>query len=320
MVSKYELRADERILLQGAGERTEAHIFSSDDVLAIEAALLAERPLLLKGEPGVGKSQLARAAAAQLNRAFKSKVIDSGVEARDLRWTEDPIARLAQAQLVGALSGEAAQTAIKDLAPGRFVSPGPLWWGFNWEAAWDHVNEYGVHAQPTSREAARSGVVVLIDEIDKAESDVPNGLLEALGTREFTPTGCIEPVVATGHPLVIVTTNEERPLPAAFLRRCVVHELKLPERADALIEYLIARGSAHFGDESQKEIIVEAATMVSTDRQDSRDLGLFPLPGQAEFIDLLHAVFSKRRATDVSPSDALTSLRPYFLRKHSELR
>ena len=84
--------------------------------------------------------------------------------------------------------------------------------------------------------------MVLIDEIDKAEADLPNGLLEALGVGEFTPQGQQQPVKVVGEfPLVIITTNEERVLPNAFIRRCLVLHLKLPEDDKTLRDYLVAR-------------------------------------------------------------------------------
>ena len=94
-----------------------------------------------------------------------------------------------------------------------------------------------------------TGSVVLIDEIDKAEPDVPNGLLEALGNGQFTPQGFGRPVVASGiPPLVVITTNEERTLPDAFIRRCLVLHLDLPKEPDKLIAKLVERGKTHFGD------------------------------------------------------------------------
>src|SRR5208337_5088308 len=92
-----------------------------------------------------------------------------------------------------------------------------------------------------------NGCVVLIDEIDKADTDVPKGLLEALGSGEFTPLGSSKPIKVAGEPpLVIITTNEERVLPNAFLRRCLVLELKLPGDDSRLIAHLIKRAGVHF--------------------------------------------------------------------------
>ena len=97
-----------------------------------------------------------------------------------------------------------------------------------------------------------NGCVVLIDEIDKAESDVPNGLLEALGSGRFTPLGQTEAVEVRGEPpLVVITTNEERVLPNAFLRRCLVLELKLPRDDPGLIEHLIGAGGGPFSEVGQ---------------------------------------------------------------------
>src|SRR4029077_939588 len=104
----------------------------------------------------------------------------------------------------------------------------------------------------------RNGCVVLIDEIDKADPDVPNGLLEALGAGEFTPLGQTNPVKVQGRfPLVIITTNEERVLPGAFLRRCLVLHLKLPADENALTDLLVNRAKVHFPPKAKSEQAVQ---------------------------------------------------------------
>ena len=139
------------------------------------------------------------------------------------------------------------------LAVGNYVRPGPLWWAFDWEDACEQANRTRTPFPSCDPPAdPRNGCVVLIDEIDKAESDVPNGLLEALGSGRFTPLGQTEPVEVRGEPpLVVITTNEERVLPNAFLRRCLVLELKLPEDDSGLIAHLIARAAVHFPERAK---------------------------------------------------------------------
>lgn len=313
--------AETTIAINTLSGRPEAHVFEKEDILAVEAALLSERPLLLRGEPGVGKSQLALAAAAAMKRKICVMVIDSRTEARDLLWSEDLVARLAQAQLVASLPAEEAREQRDRLDLKHFVLPGPLWWGFNWGKARKHANEHGhpepAHQQPEAKE--ENGVVVLIDEIDKADSELPNGLLEAMGAREFKPNGFDDLVFAERRPLVVVTTNEERPLPAAFLRRCVVHELRLPDDLTALKAHLVKRGRAHFKNVTETFLEL-AADMTVADRSEAKRLRLNPLPGQAEYVDLLTAVFSEDRSQEVSPEKAIELLAPYYLRKHPELR
>ncbi|HND55685.1 MAG TPA: MoxR family ATPase, partial [Pirellulaceae bacterium] len=217
---------------QGGIERR-VHLFDPDSRNAILAAIGAARPLLVRGEPGVGKTQLAEAAAVALQRRLLTTVVDSRTEPRDLLYSFDAVARLAEAQLCGAApkSSETDLHAARELlTPKRFLTPGPLWWAFDWKSARDQAELSGA-PRPYSDEQweAASGTVLLIDEIDKAETDVPNGLLEALGSRQFTPPFDHQPVAQTGEcPLVVITTNEERALPDPFLRRCVVLDLKPP--------------------------------------------------------------------------------------------
>lgn len=309
------------------------HVFEETDVHAVQAALLAKRPLLLRGEPGVGKSQLARAAAVVMQRGFCQMVVDARSESRDLKWREDVVARLADAQLIGGLGDDVKAEELRGkLDMINYVQPGPLWWGFNWTDAQDQAKATRCPEPPRLKGCdPANGVVVLIDEIDKAESELPNGLLEALGAREFTPNGRSEPVRATTWPLIIVTTNEERRLPDAFLRRCVVHDMRLPDRESEFIDKMVSRGRAYFPpsgtsgsarqewDSSVLPLLTEAAEQTWRDRAACREQRLSPLPGQAEYLDLLRAMFSSEGPEDDSPAVRLKRLAPYFLKKHPEL-
>ncbi len=183
----------------GADDRI--HQFRARDIHAINAAIAAGRPLLVRGEPGVGKSQLARAAAKALGRAFVKHVVDAHTESRDLMWTFDAVRRLAEAQLAGALRADVA-AARRELATKRFLHPGPLWWAFDWQSADRQARVAGAKA-PAQRDGGswENGSVLLLDEIDKAEAEVPNGLLDALGAREFTPLGWGAPVRGAGSRL-----------------------------------------------------------------------------------------------------------------------
>jgi MoxR-like ATPase len=187
----------------------------------------------VRGEPGVGKSQLARAAAVRLGRRFLQHAVDASTEPRDLLYTIDAVARLAEAQLLGALgNGSRADVSVD-----KFIRPGALWCAFDWEGAAAQERRADAAAAQVQRagEIVRTdrdsgaedrGVVLLIDEIDKADSAIPNALLDALGHRKFAVPGCGTVEMRAGvRPLVVITTNEERSLPDAFLRRCFVLHL-----------------------------------------------------------------------------------------------
>lgn len=283
---------------EGVPERY--HEFDETTIAAVNAALAAQRPLLVRGEPGVGKTQLAEAVATELKRAFYSFTVDARTESRDLLWRYDAVMRLAQAQLYAALHRQDDVEIERELAVQRFVHPGPLWWAFDAASAEMACGE-GTSPLRVYDNAARRdhGWVVLIDEIDKAESDVPNGLLEALGAGQFTPFGYEEPVTIRGvAPLMILTTNEERILPDAFVRRCLVLPLTLPRGEEAMIAFLQQRGRAHFGHRTTADVLHEAARQLVADRRAAEAAQLSPLPGQAEYLDLVCAVIG------LAPDDA----------------
>jgi MoxR-like ATPase len=281
-----ELKADDHF-----GQAS--HHWSDAEREAVLLAWASRRPLLIRGEAGCGKSQLARAVAVALGVPLFFKVINPRVEANDLLFTLDPIKRLTQAQLLAALRPElksteaardflAAELAIKD-----FVDPGELW------------RAMAVDAPQTPELSAAQGAlwprsVMLIDEIDKADADVPNALLEVLGNRSFTPPGHL-PVRCFAHePLVLITTNEDRDLPPAFLRRCVVLNLQPSDASEAdFCAWLCERAKAHAqlrwlgeGDASPMRY---AAKQVWADRDVAKKGGLGSV-GLAEFLDLLHAI------------------------------
>ena len=319
MVPRFPVEPGKPLLLPAPeGTPEQVHVFSSQEILAIEAALAARRALLVRGEPGTGKTQLAKAAAVALKRAFISLVVDSRTESRDVLWHFDAIARLARAQVLGALP--AAQTDLEAIEAhldiGNFIQPRPLWWAYDWPGALDQAKRsHGQVPQHLSGCDPANGAVILIDEIDKAESEVPNGLLESLGSGEFTPQGferSVKPAPKTPPPLVIITTNEDRGLPDAFLRRCLVLHLALPTGREALVTHLIVRGEAHF-PKADKETLRLAATMVAEDRETARKQNWWPLPGQAEFMDLVRAVIELHPDDLAARKAALDTLRTFTL-------
>jgi MoxR-like ATPase len=315
-----ELTANLRPIGDSSATRpTIRHLFEKRELDAINAALAAGRPLLVRGEPGSGKSQLARAAARGLGRAFVAKVIDARTEARDLLWTFDAVRRLADAQVLAArgekMSSAAIERALDEL---RYVTPGPLWWAFDWRSALAPAAGIDVAPPPQAAgAAAENGVVVLLDEIDKADSSVPNGLLDALGQGGFDGPARLRIECGAVPPLVVVTTNEERSLPDAFLRRCLVLQLKLYEDSASLIEWLKRRGRAHFkAEELGDSVLAQAAKMLARDRERLSSQGL-PPPGAAEYLDLLRAVARSQRPAE-EHLKLLERIGEFALRKHPE--
>lgn len=291
------------------------HLFDEESILAVNAALAARRPLLVRGEPGSGKSQLARAAAQALGRLFVSKVVDVHTEARDLLWGFDAVARLAEAQLAGAArSQDEAAAARQRLAESRFIAPGPLWWAFDAKTARAQAEVAGAPLlEGPDRWKDGDGAVLLVDEIDKADAAVPNGLLEALGDGAFPVQGHPSVLMTGVPPLVVVTTNEERALPDAFLRRCLVRHLALPKGEKELIDFLVKRGKAHFAA-CADSVLLETAKLLAKDRANMVERSLSP-PGQAEYLDLLRAVTELASAEDRQLA-LLKQIAPFALRKH----
>lgn len=283
------------------------HVFLEDDIRAVEAALGAQRPLLLLGEPGIGKSQLAEAIAHAQGWDFRSKTVDALTEPGDLLWDEDAVSRLAEAQLAGATRQDDAEQIRANLRRDKFVTPGVLWWAFDPNSA---AKAAGKPMVKTSR------TVALIDEIDKAESSVPNGLLEALGAGKFRVPGRDEndPICVSTWPLVIITSNDERPLPKAFIRRCIVHRMTA-DGIHSFADWLITRGQAYYPAPELKETLEHVAAAVKADRVRAENDRLYPLPGLAEYLDLLRALFAHGPQDPASLKARTAKIQNFFLRK-----
>lgn len=302
------------------------HVFDERSIWAVNAALSSGRPLLLRGEPGSGKSQLARAAARALERPFLSRVVNARFEPEDLLYRFDAVARLAQAQIL-----PRTEDAMKELKAERYLLPDVLWWALAPDSARRQHQKAAKHCGETAetfdeeRELGFAfskdvGAVVLLDEIDKADSEVPNSLLETLSLGGFHVPYGLPFVKAEGvPPLIIITTNEDRELPPAFIRRCLVLQMDFPEDSgDRLDKYLLSRARAHFQSRPLDEkVILAAIEQLKKDRAEMLRRDLRP-PGQAELIDLLNAIASLAHDAE-GQMGVLAHIADFAFKKHRDL-
>jgi hypothetical protein len=318
-VPNYPIDSDIEMDAQGSWPAS-VHRFDVKTAAALRAAEAAGRPLLIRGRPGVGKSQTARAAAAAAKRTFLSMVIDGRTEPHDLMWRFDAVRRLAHAQ----------QRQGQDLPPERdYLRPQALWWAFNWKSASEQAKRVGMSVPVIPTPGLHLGTdraVLLIDEIDKADPELPNALLEVLANQGFSDPHGGEPVTCQpgNRPLVILTTNEERELPAAFLRRCLVLTLQLPATRDKLIAYLVDLGTRHqrflIGRGRRTggcsyEVMRQAAGDLAKRRDEvGDDSGLYA-PGTAEYLDMLGALATLWPDDEVEQLKQLKVLGEFALQK-----
>ncbi len=313
-IPAYPTKRDVPIRAEGTWPAT-VHRFDERGAAALRAAEACGRPLLIRGAPGVGKSQTARAAAAFAKRPFLSAVIDGRTEPNDLKWRFDAVGRLADAQVsrIGQpLPGEAS-----------YLEPQSLWWAYDWEGAvrqrasthraelTDPTQHHAPPAkQPQGWKPDTGRAVLLIDEIDKADPDLPNALLEVLANKGFQVpyTGKLVACSDATRPIVIITTNEERELPNAFLRRCLVLTLELPSAQAELSAYLTAMGERHEkfrqreGQPGCCLVKPQMAERLWGRREQARKDGAY-LPGTSEYLDLVAVL------AELYPDDEKTQLK-----------
>ncbi|MEL4898340.1 AAA family ATPase [Crocosphaera sp. Alani8] len=203
----------------GSGKPILPYIPDEDLVESVNLAIQLQRPLLLKGEPGCGKTQLAYSVAYSLNLPFEAWYVKSTSRAKDGLYTYDTVGRLRDAQLAAAKQFSKEEDIQRVQDPSTYVRLGPLGRAF-------------LKEQHT---------VVLIDEIDKADIDFPNDLLLEIDERRFIIEETGKEIRAKYPPIVIITSNDEKDLSNAFLRRCLFHYIEFPSR-----ERLIKIIQAHF--------------------------------------------------------------------------
>ena len=201
------------------GDRSQVeYIYDDTVVLAVNTAMATARPLLIRGASGLGKSALARDVARRKGWHFTEIQMTSRTEAQDLLYQFDALRRLQDAQ-AGAIRDDAA-----------YFVPGPLWEAFDPDSsAAQRRRAFGPVGEV--HQAGGENTVVLVDEIDKADPDLPNNLLAVLGNLAFKVDRLGINVLARSVPFIAITTNDERDLPPAFLRRCIELNLQRPDKA-----------------------------------------------------------------------------------------
>ena len=255
-------------------EGTAAYVADKDLMVAVNAAIALERPLLVKGEPGTGKTELAHQISAALGTELIEWHVKSTTKAQQGLYEYDAVSRLRDSQL--------GDERFNDI--NNYIRRGKLWEAF----------------------AADRKVVLLIDEIDKADIEFPNDLLQELDRMEFHVYETGETIRARQRPIVIITSNNEKELPDAFLRRCFFHYIRFPE-----METLEQIVEVHYP--GIKQNLVRAAL---TRFYEIRDVpGLKKKPSTSEALDWIRLLV----VDDISPEDLRVDTKNALPKLHGAL-
>ena len=255
-------------------EGTAAYVADKDLMVAVNAAIALERPLLVKGEPGTGKTELAKQIASALGLDLIEWNVKSTTRAQQGLYEYDAVSRLRDSQL--------GDERFNDIS--NYIRHGKLWEAFT----------------------ADKKVVLLIDEVDKADIEFPNDLLQELDKMEFHVYETGETIRAVQRPIVIITSNNEKELPDAFLRRCFFHYIRFPD-----IETLHKIVEVHYPGIKQK--LVSAAL---TQFYEVREVaGLKKKPSTSEALDWIRLLV----ADDIAPEDLRGDAKNALPRLHGAL-
>tara|TARA_R110002074_G_scaffold52364_1_gene131960 strand:+ start:918 stop:1757 length:840 start_codon:yes stop_codon:yes gene_type:complete len=248
-------------------EGTKDYVATDDLSVAVNAAITLERPLLVKGEPGTGKTELARQVAAALGVPILEWAVKSTTRAQQGLYEYDAVSRLRDSQL--------GDERVHDIS--NYIRKGKLWQAFD----------------------AKARVVLLIDEVDKADIEFPNDLLQELDRMEFHVYETGETIRARHRPIVIITSNNEKELPDAFLRRCFFHYIRFPD-----IETLRRIVEVHHPGIKQS-LLTTALTQFFAVRDQQ---GLKKKPSTSEMLDWLKLLLAEDLTADDLKADANSAL------------
>ncbi|QIE55254.1 MoxR family ATPase [Pikeienuella piscinae] len=260
---------------------TRDYVATDDLTVAVNAAITLERPLLVKGEPGTGKTELARQVASALDLPIIEWNVKSTTRAQQGLYEYDAVSRLRDSQLGDERVGDVA----------NYIRKGKLWEAFE----------------------AEGKVVLLIDEIDKADIEFPNDLLQELDRMEFFVYETGETIRARHRPIVIITSNNEKELPDAFLRRCFFHYIRFPD-----LDVMQAIVDVHFP--GVKQSLVRAALTQFYELRETP--GLKKKPSTSEALDWLRLLMAEDlSAADLQgeSSDALPRLHGALLKNEQDV-